>query len=164
MIISYKVDSQYLTCFSSFLWRSGHRQIRAYITCGKPLRPATWSLPSSVRWIVTHLEGWAPFVVMAVINESNSSLFSLSFLTNDSMARLANPSLSPPCLWHINEWTIDRQASAEVGVDTTPEALDWEVLATFGPELGAICGVCKDIISWFWPTIRSLNWFDLSQH
>lgn len=52
---------------------------------------------------------------MAVISESNSSRFSFSFLTNDSMARLANPSLSPPWRWHINEWTMLRQASADVG-------------------------------------------------
>lgn len=65
--------------------------------------------------MVTHLLGWAPFVVMAVIKESSSSRFSLSFLTSDSMARLANPSLSPPCRWHISEWTMLRQASADVG-------------------------------------------------
>lgn len=36
----------------------------------------TCSLPSSVRWMVTHLLGWAPFVVIAVIKLSSSSLFS----------------------------------------------------------------------------------------
>lgn len=75
----------------------------------------TCNRPSSVRWMVTHLLGWAPFVVIAVINESNSSRFSFNFLTNDSIARLAKLSLSPPCRWHINEWTIDKHASADVG-------------------------------------------------
>lgn len=54
-------------------------------------------------------------MVIAVINESSSSRFSLSFLTSDSIARLEKPSLSPPCLWHINEWTMLKHASAEVG-------------------------------------------------
>lgn len=75
----------------------------------------TCNRPSSVRWIVTHLLGCAPFVVIAVINESNSSRFSFSFFTSDSMARFAKLSLSPPCRWHISEWTIDRHASADVG-------------------------------------------------
>lgn len=75
----------------------------------------TCNRPSSVRCMVTHLLGWAPFVVIAVINESNSSRFSFNFLTNDSIARFAKLSLSPPCRWHINECTIDRHASADVG-------------------------------------------------
>lgn len=75
----------------------------------------TCKRPSNVRWIVTHLLGCAPFVVIAVIKESSSSRFSFNFLTSDSMALLEKPSLSPPCLWHISEWTILRQASAEVG-------------------------------------------------
>lgn len=65
--------------------------------------------------MVTHLLGCAPFVVIAVISESSSSLFSFSFFTSDSIARFAKPSLSPPCLWHISECTMLRQASAEVG-------------------------------------------------
>jgi len=76
----------------------------------------TCNLPSSVLWIVTHLEGWVPLVVMAVIKLSNSSRFSLSFLTKDSIARLEKLSLSPPWRWHINECTMDRHASAEVGL------------------------------------------------
>lgn len=76
----------------------------------------TWSLPSSVLWIVTHLLGWAPLVVMAVIKESSSSFFSLSFLTKLSIALFANVSLSPPCRWHIKLWTMLRQASLLVGV------------------------------------------------
>uniref|UniRef100_A0A8W7PUK5 Uncharacterized protein n=1 Tax=Anopheles coluzzii TaxID=1518534 RepID=A0A8W7PUK5_ANOCL len=71
--------------------------------------------PSSVRCIVTHLLGCAPFVVMAVMSESSSSRFSFSFFTSDSIARLEKPSLSPPCRWHISEWTMLRQASALVG-------------------------------------------------
>lgn len=75
----------------------------------------TCNRPSNVLCIVTHLLGCAPFVVMAVISESSSSLFSLSFFTRDSIALFENPSLSPPCLWHIKLCTILRQASAEVG-------------------------------------------------
>ena len=58
----------------------------------------TWSRPSSVRGIVTHFVGWAPLVVMAVIKESSSSLFSFNFFTRDSIALFENASLSPPCL------------------------------------------------------------------
>ena len=58
----------------------------------------TCKRPSRVLWIVTHLVGWVPFVVTAVINASSSSLFSFNFLTKDSMALLLNVSLSPPCL------------------------------------------------------------------
>ncbi len=72
--------------------------------------------PSSVLCMVTHLLGWAPLVVMAVISESSSSFFSFSFFTRLSMARLANVSLSPPCLWHIRLCTMLRQASLLVGV------------------------------------------------
>ena len=54
----------------------GQRHIRAYMTCGKPFLPATCKRPSNVRWMVTHLLGWAPLVVMAVIKLSSSSLFS----------------------------------------------------------------------------------------
>ena len=58
--------------------------------------PATCSLPSRVLWMVTHLVGVAPFVVMAEIRLSNSSRFSFSFLTRDSIALLLNVSDSPP--------------------------------------------------------------------
>lgn len=78
--------------------------------------PLTWSRPSRVRWMVTHLLGWAPLVVMAVMSESSSSFFSFSFFTRLSMARLAKVSLSPPCLWHIRLCTMLRQASLLVGV------------------------------------------------
>ena len=44
----------------------------------------TCNLPSSVLGIVTHFDGLAPFVVMAVTNDSNSSLLSFNFLTSDS--------------------------------------------------------------------------------
>ena len=81
----------------------------------KPEPVLTWRRPSSVRGMVTHLVGWAPLVVMAVINESSSSLFSLSFLTRDSMALLEKASLSPPCRWHMRLCTMDKQASALVG-------------------------------------------------
>lgn len=77
---------------------------------------STCSRPSSVRWMVTHLLGWAPLVVIAVMSESSSSFFSFSFFTRLSMARLANVSLSPPCLWHIRLCTMLRQASLLVGV------------------------------------------------
>lgn len=72
--------------------------------------------PSKVLCMVTHLLGWAPFVVMAVIRESSSSFFSFSFLTRLSIARLAKLSLSPPCRWHIRLCTMLRQASLLVGV------------------------------------------------
>lgn len=72
--------------------------------------------PSKVRWMVTHLLGWAPFVVMAVMRESSSSFFSFSFLTRLSMARLAKLSLSPPCRWHMRLCTMLRHASLLVGV------------------------------------------------
>ena len=75
----------------------------------------TCNRPSRVLWIVTHLVGWAPLVVIAVIKASSSSLFSFNFLTKLSIARLAKDSLSPPCRWHMRLWTILRQASAEVG-------------------------------------------------
>ena len=54
--------------------------------------------PSRVLCMVTHFVGCVPFVVMAVISASNSSRFSLSFFTRDSIARLLNDSDSPPCL------------------------------------------------------------------
>lgn len=76
----------------------------------------TCSRPSRVLWMVTHLLGWAPLVVIAVMRESSSSFFSFSFFTRLSMARLANVSLSPPCLWHIRLCTMLRQASLLVGV------------------------------------------------
>lgn len=66
--------------------------------------------------MVTHLLGWDPLVVIAVMSESSSSFFSLSFFTRLSMALLANVSLSPPCLWHMRLCTILRQASLLVGV------------------------------------------------
>ena len=75
----------------------------------------TCNLPSRVLCIVTHFDGWAPLVVIAVIRLSSSSLFSFNFLTRDSMARLAKDSLSPPCLWHIKLCTMLRHASADVG-------------------------------------------------
>lgn len=76
----------------------------------------TCSRPSRVRWIVTHLLGWAPLVVIAVIKESSSSFFSFSFFTRLSIARLEKLSLSPPCRWHIKLCTMLRQASLLVGV------------------------------------------------
>ena len=51
------------------------------MTCGKPLRSHTCNLPSRVLWIVTHFEGWAPTVVIAVIRDSSSSVFLRSFFT-----------------------------------------------------------------------------------
>lgn len=66
--------------------------------------------------MVTHLLGWAPLVVMAVMSESSSSFFSFSFFTRLSMARLEKASLSPPCLWHIRLCTMLRHASLLVGV------------------------------------------------
>ena len=47
--------------------------------------------------MVTHLVGCAPLVVIAVIKLSSSSLFSLSFFTRLSIARLLKLSDSPPC-------------------------------------------------------------------
>lgn len=52
---------------------------------------------------------------MAVMSESSSSFFSFSFFTRLSMARLAKPSFSPPCRWHIRLWTMLRQASLLLG-------------------------------------------------
>jgi len=74
------------------------RPTTKHISKQKRFKNLTCSRPSSVLCIVTHLDGWAPLVVIAVIRLSSSSRFSLSFLTRDSMARLANDSLSPPCL------------------------------------------------------------------
>ena len=48
--------------------------------------------------MVTHFVGWVPFVVTAVMSASNSSRFSFSFFTKDSIALLLNDSDSPPCL------------------------------------------------------------------
>lgn len=79
------------------------------------LRP-TCRRPSRVLWMVTHLLGWAPLVVMAVMRESSSSFFSFSFFTRLSMARFEKASLSPPCRWHIRLCTMLRQASLLVGV------------------------------------------------
>ena len=78
----------------------------------------TWSLPSSVLWMVTHLLGCTPLVVIAVMRESNSSFFSFSFFTRLSMARLAKPSFSPPCRWHIRLCTMLRHASLLLGAFT----------------------------------------------
>ena len=69
-------------------------------------------------------------MVIAVISESNSSLFSFNFFTKDSMARLENGSGSPPWRWHIKLWTIDKQASADVGVEFRPD----DVGVEFRPE------------------------------
>ena len=67
----------------------------------------TWSRPSRVRGIVTHFVGWAPLVVMAVIKESSSSLFSFNFFTRDSIALFENASLSPPCLKEKSGGIVD---------------------------------------------------------
>ena len=64
---------------------------------------------------------------MAVIRLSSSSLFSLSFLTRLSMALFEKDSDSPPCLWHMREWTMLRQASAEVGATAVTFAVAPEV-------------------------------------
>ena len=56
---------------------------------------------SSYLGIVTHLVGCDPLLVIAVIRASNSSRFSLSFFTKDSMALLEKDSDSPPWRWHI---------------------------------------------------------------
>lgn len=76
----------------------------AYMTCGKPFLPATCSLPSSVRCIVTHLLGLRPDIVTAIISASSSSRFSFNFLTRDSIARFAKVSSSPP--WTA-PWKMD---------------------------------------------------------
>jgi hypothetical protein len=68
--------------------------------------------------MVTHFDGWLPFVVIAVINESSSSFLSFNFLTSDSMARLAKVSPSPPCLWHIRLCTMLASLAAVVGLGT----------------------------------------------
>jgi hypothetical protein len=44
------------------------------------------------------------------------------------MARLANPSDSPPCLWHMRLCTMLRHASAEVGAPVLIVELDVEVV------------------------------------
>ena len=91
------------------------------MTCGNPFLPATCRRPSRVRCIVTHFVRWAPFVVMAVTNDSNSSLLSFNFFTSDSIALLANVSDSPPCLWHMRLWTMLAQASnVDGGAGTAP--------------------------------------------
>jgi hypothetical protein len=64
--------------------------------------------------MVTHPEGDAPLVVTAVMSESSSSLFSLSFLTRLWMALLENVSDSPPWRWCIRELTIEAHASDEL--------------------------------------------------
>lgn len=62
---------------------------------------------------MTHLVGWAPLVVIAVIRLSSSSLFSLSFFTRLSIARLLKLSDSPPCnfdyLYFQNLWILSVQ-------------------------------------------------------
>lgn len=55
-----------------------HMQIFAAYTCNRP---------SSVRGMVTHFDGLAPLVVIAVTRESSSSLLSFNFLTSDSVTR-----------------------------------------------------------------------------
>ena len=113
-------DKNFSTNDTTF-WMEGQSSMIFIVICASKekalVEKFTCNRPSSVLWIVTHLLGCAPFVVMAVIRESNSSRFSFNFLTNDSMALLANPSLSPPWRWHMSEWTIDRHASALVGAD-----------------------------------------------
>ena len=66
-------------------------------------RHALCRLSATEREMVSNLQAQKNFssrnlVVMAVIRESSSSLFSFNFFTRDSMARLENASLSPPCL------------------------------------------------------------------
>lgn len=135
---------------SGHRWHAGSPSGRP--PTSSPLKPerrgctggVTCNLPSKVLWIVTHLLGCAPLVVIAVISESSSSLFSLSFLTSDSMARLAKPSLSPPCLWHMRLCTMLRQASAEVGAfvaspDISPALENWEA--------SHCCAACGDSAS-----------------
>jgi len=43
------------------------------------------------------------------------NVITFNFFTRLSIARLANPSDSPPCRWHMRLCTILRQASADVG-------------------------------------------------
>jgi len=52
---------------------------------------------------VTHFDGCAPLVVIAVIRLSNSSFFSFNFFTKLSIALFANVSLSPPCLKKVKK-------------------------------------------------------------
>lgn len=104
--------------------------------------------PSKVRWMVTHLLGCAPFVVIAVMRESSSSFFSFSFFTRLSMARLAKLSLSPPCRWHIRLCTMLRQASLLVGVFV----IDILFLGKGGEGDGvgsAFCRLSSTLPSWF---------------
>jgi hypothetical protein len=54
-------------------------QTATFTMSHKTKKICTWSLPSRVRCIVTHLLGWAPFVVIAVIKLSNSSRFSWKY-------------------------------------------------------------------------------------
>ena len=96
----------------------------------------TCNLPSNVLCIVTHLLGWAPFVVMAVIKLSSSSLFSFSFFTRLSMARLPKLSDSPPCLWHMRLCTMLRHASADVGALVAMMATLTRLIGVTSEEIG----------------------------
>ncbi len=102
--------------FSINIWRRSNALKRMLMVERQLLQACfTCRRPSSVLWMVTHLLGWTPLVVMAVMRESSSSFFSFSFLTKLSMARLAKPSFSPPCRWHMRLCTILRQASLLLG-------------------------------------------------
>ena len=86
-------------------------------------------------------------------------VITFNFFTRLSIARLANPSDSPPCRWHIRLCTILRHASADVGA--------FDVMAVISCAENVMQDICNtsDIETWqvttrnemLWPQLRTLN-------
>ena len=69
-------------------------------------------------------------------------VITFNFFTRLSIARLANPSDSPPCRWHIRLCTILRHASADVGA--------FDVMAVISCAENVMQDICNtsDIETW----------------
>lgn len=71
-------------------------------------------------------------------------VITFNFFTRLSIARLANPSDSPPCRWHMRLCTILRHASADVGAFDVMAVISCAanvmqvICNTFGIETGQV--------------------------
>lgn len=86
---------------SWWLCKSGQRQTRQYMTCGRPLRCETCSRPSKDLGIVTHSLG-SPGLLKAFSSDSRAPFFFFSFFTRESTAFSAHFSSSSPCFQPSN--------------------------------------------------------------
>ena len=121
--LSPKAYSQNSRGFNSWwLWRSGHRHTRQYMTCGSPLRWETCKRPSRLLGMVIQLV-LVPGLDKAFSNSSNAPFFFLSFLTKDSIAFSAHFSSSSPCFHSSNLFTAGEEL--KVGSKLAILVLDW---------------------------------------